>query len=81
MSKRVLLKDFLTEEEIVAATKLYRQWRNTGKTATMICDEIIQPNIARINKALGQENDPKYLAYLVEYSCTMAVARQETRRR
>ena len=33
-----------------------------------IRDEIIKPNIDRINKALGQENDPDYLAYAVEYS-------------
>jgi hypothetical protein len=35
----------------------------------MLCTrEIIEPVIDRINKTLGQENDPTYLAYRVEYT-------------
>lgn len=38
------------------------------KTAKQIHDEVIKPNISTINKLLGQENDPMYLAYAVEYA-------------
>jgi len=59
MVKQVGIVDFLTEEEIARAGEL-------GK-AVDIEREIIRPNIDRINAALGQENDPMYLAYAVEY--------------
>lgn len=54
-----MLKDFLTDDEIKQAQQL--------KKAKDICRVIIQPNIARINTQLGQENDEMYLAYMVEY--------------
>jgi hypothetical protein len=59
MSKRIAITDFLTEREIRRAQEL--------KDARRICEEIIKPSIGRINRALGQENDPMYLAYMVEY--------------
>lgn len=57
--KSVTLKDFLTDREIRRAIELQH--------ARPICEEIIKPSIARINRDLGQENDPMYLAYVVEY--------------
>jgi hypothetical protein len=62
--KRITLKDFLTDREIRRAAQL--------KDAKKIHDEIIRPSIARINRALGQENDPMYLAYMVEYAVSVA---------
>jgi hypothetical protein len=65
--KMVKLGDFLTEKEIVKASQL---WRNLPPGVTFVqrvCDEIIKPNMERINKALGQENDPMYLAWMVVY--------------
>jgi len=59
MNKRMAITDFLTEREIRKAQEL--------KDARRICEEIIKPSIARINKSLGQKNDPMYLAYAVEY--------------
>jgi len=59
MNRRVYITDFLTEREIKQAQEL--------KTARRIHDEIIKPSINRINKDLGQKNDPMYLAYVVEY--------------
>jgi hypothetical protein len=32
-------------------------------------DELILPIMDRINKVTGQENDPDYFAYLLEYLC------------
>lgn len=57
---KTMLKDFLTDDEIRRAVKL--------KKCDAIQREIIEPNLARINRALGQENDARYLAYAVEYA-------------
>lgn len=58
--KQFTLPDILTQDEIKQAARL--------KKADLICKEIIEPNIERINEALGQENDPLYLAYACEYA-------------
>jgi hypothetical protein len=64
MTKMVTLPDFLTEQEINRAHAL---WRETpeGQFAKRCAEEIIKPVLPRINAALGQENDPTYLAYMV----------------
>lgn len=72
MPKTVTLDQFLTPKEIDRALKIYREMKGEGGYAQRVCDELIQPNIARINTALGQENDPKFLAYAVEYVITRA---------
>jgi hypothetical protein len=59
MTRQVRLQDFLTPDEIRRAREV--------QTAKRICDEIIKPQMHRINEALGQDNDPLYLAYSVEY--------------
>jgi hypothetical protein len=72
--KHCTVGDILTDAEIERAKELYRQYKNTGQFASKVCVELIEPNMARINKQLGQENDAKYLAYAVEYalSCTQS---------
>jgi hypothetical protein len=66
MTKDVRITDFLTEHEIKIAhsicSKLEPHMRNKA-----ITERIIEPNMARINRALNQENDPRFLAYAVEY--------------
>jgi hypothetical protein len=57
--KTMTLPDFLTANEIALAVTL--------KDRVLVRDEIIKPNMTRINAALGQENDADYLAYAVEY--------------
>jgi len=60
MSNRTItLFDFLTEDEIQKAANL--------QDRLAVRDQIISPNMGRINKTLGQENDPNYLSYCVEY--------------
>jgi len=66
MSKKVGISDFLTVEEVVRAIKLYRDAR-AGTFAELCAEKIITPILPRINKKLGQENHPLYLAYMVEY--------------
>lgn len=64
MSKRVSIPDFLTKDEIKLAREL--------KVAREIYSKITKPNIKRINKAIGQENDPMYLAYMIEYVISLS---------
>jgi hypothetical protein len=60
------IDQFLTKDEVEQARKLFNAAGGHGATS-VIESQIIKPNIARINKALGQENDSRYLAYCVEY--------------
>lgn len=55
--KTITVSDFLTDKEFKKAIKLH--------CPQAIRDQIILPNIERINKALGQENDPMFLAYMI----------------
>ena len=59
------LLDFLNVEEFHLADRMWEE--SEHDYANRIANRIIEPNIARINAALGQENSPKYLAYVVEY--------------
>ena len=65
----VTINQFLTESQVLKAKKL--------KNAKDICKEVIEPNIDSINKKLGQENDPMYLSYAVEYVLTALEIRNE----
>ena len=69
----ITLPQFLTEREIRQARVLYQA--KVPSYAQAVCARIIRPNIDRINKALGQENDPMYLAYAVEYVMSQGGAR------
>ena len=71
--KAVRLPDFLTREEIILASQMWKLHRfDSQNYAKRIADIIIKPNIERIDKALGQVNDPMYLAYVVEYVMGLA---------
>lgn len=59
MEKKITLGDFLTDDQINKAIKL--------NDVDSICDSIVKPNMTTINSRLGQENDPKYLAYMIKY--------------
>jgi len=65
--KQITLPDFLTEDAIQAAWKIYQEHKGTGRVATLIAAQIIEPNIVSINNKLGQENDAHYLAYCCEH--------------
>lgn len=66
MAKSMSLPDFLTQEQIDAAWALYQK-AQPGTFARQCSEQIIQPNMAEINRKLGQENDASYLAYACEY--------------
>jgi hypothetical protein len=61
------LNQFLTLDEIAQAILLHNKLEQTGGFAQAFASQVITPNLNRINKALGQENDPMYLAYMVEF--------------
>ena len=63
--KTVTIGQFLSDDEIKRAFK-YKE------NAKEICEHIIKPNIDKINRKLGQENDPMYLAYMVQYALTLS---------
>jgi hypothetical protein len=66
--KTVTLPDFLTGSEIAKASKLYKECQYRRVPFAPECErQIILPVINRINAELGQENDPRFLAYAVEY--------------
>lgn len=67
MAKTLPLGSILTKKEMKEALKLYKQ-AETHKFAERCAAEIVRPVIERINKETGQENDPLYLAYCVEYA-------------
>ena len=62
LGRVVRLPDILTPDEIDRALELL--------DLTKIHDELIAPNMERINASLGQANDSRYLAYLVQHILT-----------
>lgn len=65
MPKMVKLTDFLTEAQLQRAIDLYAMC-GAGTFARLYAEEVIEPNIVEINRKLGQENDARFLAYMVE---------------
>lgn len=64
--REIGIHDFLTKKQVAAAQRLYNK-STPGKFAKECADKIIAPEIERINRRLGQKNDPLFLAYLCEY--------------
>jgi hypothetical protein len=58
--KKVTLNEILTPKQVAAAARC--------RTAREICDRVVAPNLQEINERLGQENDPMYLAYVIEFA-------------
>ena len=65
--KTLKIGQILDGQEMNEALKLYKSCEN-HQFAERCAAEIIRPVLERINKVSGQENDPKYLAYCVEYA-------------
>ena len=75
---KMSLNDFLTKREIQSAMALYAT-AEPGTFATLCEEQIIRPVIERIDKRLGQANDPRFLAYAVEYVMMMATSNKGDR--
>lgn len=64
--KNVTLPDFLTDAQIQQAARIYEIYTDEAAVKE-IQDRVIAPNLSTINTKLGQENDARYLAYMVVY--------------
>lgn len=71
--KTITLPDFLTEEQIAEAIRLYE--KHGDRAVAQIRAQVIEPNMAAIDAKLGQENDARYLAYVVVYALSQASRR------
>lgn len=66
MTRRdIRLGDILTDKEILQVQDIWL--RDRSQFHARVVAEILEPNLARINKKLGHENDARYLAYALEY--------------
>lgn len=72
--KITTLPQFLTKMQIRIAAGLYADY---GMDAVAeIQAKVIEPNMKAINAKLGQENDPRYLAYAVVHVLSQAEEQQ-----
>ena len=81
MTKTVAVTDFLTERQIGQALDIYEKAPDQGAAKREIQEKIIEPNLAAINRCLGQENDAAYLAYAVVYVCQQAMKQADAQAR
>lgn len=70
-TKTVTINDILSSSQIVIAwnkwTDMLNYKINHRQFHEFLRTDLIVPNLPAINLKLGQENDPSYLAYVVEY--------------
>jgi hypothetical protein len=67
--KTQTLGSILTPHELTLAQNIFLEASSENESAAArITAEIVEPNIERINKATGQENDPRYLGYAIEFA-------------
>lgn len=59
--RRTMIGKFVTDEMLA-------QIKVIGPDAARIAAEVMEPNMAEVNRKLGQENDAHYLAYAVVYA-------------
>ena len=65
------LDQIFTEEMIEKAKQVHVECKLKGVTtrlAEQYKTKVVEPNLDMINKKTKQENDPLYLAYLLEYA-------------
>lgn len=66
--KQVALTDFLTRKELCQITELSVSIDPmSAEFIDLVEKKFIQPNMERINRSLGQENDSRYLSYAVAF--------------
>lgn len=71
MTKQATLADIFTASELERAKELFLE-TPVGSFNKVVVAEIIEPVMDRINKALGQENDPRYMGYMLEHALTQS---------
>lgn len=58
--KSIKLGSVFTEKQLADAIE--------QGTAANICEKVVRPNIEEINKKIGQQCDPMYISYMLEYA-------------
>jgi hypothetical protein len=67
MVKTFAIGEIFTDRELKKAKRLWLQSRNQiGVFHNRCVAEIVTPALSRINTTTEQQNDPRYLAYLLE---------------
>lgn len=69
--KATAIGDFLTEGQLREAIG-YCETLEPHEIHVAIRDNVIAPNMEEINRKLGQENDPDYIAYAVQHVFNVA---------
>lgn len=64
MDRKITLPDFLDEQQLKQAETICREEQAPNRR---LVNELIAPNLETINQKLGQENDARYLAYVIEF--------------
>jgi hypothetical protein len=62
--------DFLTDDQIALVFHLWTQKTSPADFREKVLARVIEPNMAQINRKLGQENHPRYLMYALEHMLT-----------
>lgn len=65
--KQISIFDFLTDQQVSEAWKLFVKCGKSGTSFHDAMTENLKPLMPEIDKKLGQENSPEFLAYAVEY--------------
>lgn len=68
--KQAKVGDFLTDEQIALVFQLWTDKTSAADFREKVLAQVIQPNMAEINRKLGQENDARYLMYALEHMLT-----------
>lgn len=64
----ITLGELFTDDELIRI--------GCSTSREQIRDEVIKPNMDRINRATGQENDPDYLSYAIVYSMRVGLIQE-----
>jgi hypothetical protein len=64
---QISISQLFTDVEIKAAVKLYAEC-SPGTFNKRVVEQIVRPAMDRINKATGQENDERYIGYMLEFA-------------
>ena len=57
--RTIQVSDYFSDFQLKLASKC--------ENVTEICEKVVKPHLAEINRINGQENDPKYWAYALQY--------------
>jgi hypothetical protein len=67
------IAQLFTPEQIEKAATIVRHYdHNCGKTLNeLLVERVVKDAMPHIDQVSGQENDPRYMAYLLEYALTV----------